>query len=229
MKPVRLLLVEDHAVFRLGTRDLLAAHADLRIVGEAADGGTAVRLADKLHPQIILMDIALPGLSGIEATKQIKARHPEIAVLILTGYDDEEYVEALLEVGVAGYLLKSASPQELVNAIRAVSSGESVLHPAVVRRLLTSRGRTSPPPPVPESPPVERQVDDLTPREVEILRLAATGANSKQMGRDLGISARTVQAHLYNIFSKLGVASRTEAVLCGLKRGWLKLEDLPGG
>lgn len=216
---IRIVIAEDHALVREGTRQLLEQHQDMAVVGEAADGAEAVELVTKLRPDVAIVDIAMPRLNGIEATRQIKARCPATAVLILTAYDDDQYVFALLEVGAAGYLLKNVRGGELVEAVRSVYAGESVLHPAIARKVLTRfipcRG-------------TERrdEPDHLTEREHEVLRLAARGLSNKEIARELSLSVRTVQVHLSHVFNKLGVASRTEAVIQGLRRGWFKLEEL---
>lgn len=214
---IRILLVDDHPVVRKGTRDLLESHDDLMVIGEAGDGQEAIDQATKLSPNVILMDVSMPGMNGIEATKRIKALAPTISVLVLTSYDDDAYVFALLEAGAAGYLLKNAREDELIQAVRAVASGESVLHPSVAKKVLGRfAANTSAPVPTPSN-----DVEALSPRELEVLRIAATGSTNKEIARDLEISPRTVQVHLANIFSKLGVGSRTEAVLYAIKQGWI--------
>jgi NarL family two-component system response regulator LiaR len=165
------------------------------------------------------MDIAMPKLNGIEATKKIKALHPSIAILILTAYDYDQYIFALLEAGAAGYLLKGVQAHEVIDAIRAVYAGESVLHPVVARRVVNRL--------VSPASSEGEATELLSEREMEVLKLAATGVSNKEIAQQLFLSPRTVQVHLGNIFSKLGVASRTEAILYGLKRGLLTLEDLP--
>jgi len=221
MDNIKILLAEDHVVVRQGTRQLLEQEQDLEVIGEAGDGEEAVQLAVQLKPDVVIMDIAMPKLSGIEATKQIKALLPSVAVLVLTGYDYDEYIFSLLEAGAAGYLLKSVSGEELVNAIRAVSTGEPVLHPVVVRKLMNHFKPSA------TGPTGARLLELLSKRETEVLRLAAKGMSNKDIGEVLFISIRTVQAHLRSIFNKLGVGSRSEAVLYGLKRGWFTLEGLP--
>ncbi|GAA5511449.1 transcriptional regulatory protein LiaR [Deinococcus carri] len=216
-RPITLLLVDDHPVVRKGTRELLEGEADLRVVGEAESGEEAIRQARSLTPDVILMDVSMPGMNGIEATRAIKAERPGVGVLVLTSYDDDAYVFALLEAGAAGYLLKNASEDDLLGAVRAVAAGESALHPSVARKVL-ERFSTHQTPTPPE--------DALSPRELEVLRVAATGRTNKEIARDLDISPRTVQVHLANIFSKLGVGSRTEAVLYGIKRGWIDPKSL---
>ncbi|MFC3831858.1 MULTISPECIES: response regulator transcription factor [Deinococcus] len=211
-RAITLLLVDDHPVVRKGTRELLEGESDLHVVGEAGSGEEAITRARALTPDVILMDVSMPGMNGIEATRAIKKEQPGVGVLVLTSYDDDAYVFALLEAGAAGYLLKNASEDDLLGAVRAVAAGESALHPSVARKVLERfSANTTPTPPE----------DDLSPRELEVLRVAATGRTNKEIARDLDISPRTVQVHLANIFSKLGVGSRTEAVLYGIKRGWI--------
>lgn len=216
-RPITLLLVDDHPVVRKGTRELLEGESDLRVLGEAGTGEEAVAQARRLTPDVILMDVSMPGMNGIEATRAIKAEQPGVGVLVLTSYDDDAYVFALLEAGAAGYLLKNASEDDLLGAVRAVAAGESALHPSIARKVLERFSAFASPTP-PE--------DDLSPRELEVLRVAATGRTNKEIARDLDISPRTVQVHLANIFSKLGVGSRTEAVLHGIKRGWIDPKNL---
>ena len=221
MGRIRILLAEDHVVVRQGTRQLLEREHDLEVIGEAGDGEEAVQLASKLRPDVVIMDVAMPKLSGIEATRQVKELLPSAIVLVLTSYDYDEYIFSLLEAGAAGYLLKDVSGDELIDAIRAVYAGEPVLHPIVVRKLMTrfkSQAATTA-----EARPQEL----LSQRELEVLKLAARGMSNKDIGEALFISVRTVQAHLRSIFNKLGVGSRSEAVLYVLKRGWFTLEDLP--
>lgn len=211
-RPITLLLVDDHPVVRKGTRELLEGESDMQVLGEAGSGEEALAQARALTPDVILMDVSMPGMNGIEATKAIKAEQPGVGVLVLTSYDDDAYVFALLEAGAAGYLLKNASEDDLLGAVRAVAAGESALHPSIARKVLERFSVVSNPTP-PE--------DDLSPRELEVLRVAASGRTNKEIARDLDISPRTVQVHLANIFSKIGVGSRTEAVLHGIKRGWI--------
>ena len=220
MDRIRILLAEDHVVVRQGTRQLLERESDLEVIGEAGDGEEAVRLASQLKPDVIIMDVAMPKLNGVEATKRIKALLPSTIVLVLTGYDYDEYIFSLLEAGAAGYLLKDISGDELINAVRTVYAGEPMFHPTVLRKLMS---RFSPP----VAEPPARPAEVLTERETEVLKSAAKGMSNKDIGKTLFISERTVQAHMRSIFNKLGVGSRSEAVLYGLKRGWFALEDLP--
>ena len=215
--PIRVLIADDHALVREGTRELLARETDLEVVGEAADGAEAIELAGRLLPDVVVIDIGMPGINGVEATARIKAEHPEVGVLVLTVQDDEQYVYAILEAGAAGYLLKDIHGSQLVEAVRSVRAGEGVLHPAIAKKIL-GRFRRS-------DGSVE-EVRSLTDRELDVLRLAARGKSNKEIARELDLSAQTVQVHLGRIFKKLRVASRTEAVIHGLRRGWFRLEDL---
>jgi len=219
IEKIRIIIADDHVVVREGTRELLQKEADLEVVGEAGDGEEAVRLVKELIPDVAILDIAMPGLNGIEATKQIKAILPSTAVLILTAYDYDQYVFALLEAGAAGYLLKDIPSQKLVDAVRAVHAGESALHPVIARKALDHFVRNS-------SKTSELQAQPLTDREAEVLRLAAKGQSNRQIANKLGLSVRTVQAHLSNVFNKLKVGSRTEAVISALKNGLLTLQDI---
>jgi DNA-binding NarL/FixJ family response regulator len=221
MDKIKVMLVEDHVLVREGTREMLDQEEDLCVVAEAGDGEQAVQLAAEHHPDIIIMDIAMPKLNGIEATRQIKAANPTTSVLVLTAYDDDQYVFAFLEAGAAGYLLKDVSTSDLIEAIRSVHSGESVLHPAVARKVINHFVRHSDESHSETGDPLER----LTDREMEVLKLAGKGMTNREIAADLTISIRTVQVHLSNVFSKLGVGSRTEAVLYALRMGWLNLED----
>ncbi|HIE39766.1 MAG TPA: response regulator transcription factor [Anaerolineales bacterium] len=219
MGRIRIILAEDHVLVREGTRELLQREDDLEIVAEAGDGVEAVRLTAEHHPEVVVMDVAMPKLNGIEATRQIKAISPSTAVLALTAYDHDQYVFALLEAGAAGYLLKDVSTTDLVEAIRAVYAGESVLHPAIARKVINYFARRT-------DKAGEAPLDQLTEREMEVLKLAARGITNREIASELVISIRTVQVHLSNIFGKLGVGSRTEAVVYALRKGLLTLEDI---
>ncbi len=220
---IKLLLADDHAVVRAGTRQLLERQADFDIVGEAVDGEEAVRLALELQPDVVVMDVRMPKMSGVEATRRIKAENSAMRVLVLTAHDDDEYVFALLQAGANGYLLKTAEIDELVKAIRTVAAGQSALAPVVAGKVVAQfvGGKTLPD--MFSHPP--EQYSGLTDRELEILRLVGRGFSNKQIGKELAISDRTVQAHLSNIFSKLGVDSRTEAVMHAVRSGWITTEQ----
>lgn len=214
-----MLIADDHPLFRTGIRDRLTRNDCLiDVQGEAGDGAEAIELTETLRPDVILMDIAMPGVNGIEATRRIKERWPEVSVLILTAYDDEQYIFALLEAGAAGYLLKTADGSELSDAICRVHEGEPVLSPEVARKVLARFAHNE--------EGEGTAIQPLSAREQEVLRLAARGVSNKEIADALSLSARTVQNHLSHIFNKLGVASRTEAVVLGLRNGWLSLDDL---
>jgi NarL family two-component system response regulator LiaR len=220
MDTIKVIIADDHFLYRAGTRSVIEQEKDMEVIGEAGDGEEAIRLVNRLHPHVVLMDIAMPGVNGIEATRRIKADYPAAAVLILTAYDNDQYIAALLEAGAAGYLLKDVGGNDLVNAIRAVHSGEDVFHPAVARKVFGRFGVTGR-----ESEQAVSPVE-LSDREMEILRLAAHGLSNRDIALRLHLSRRTVQAHLANIFRKMNVGSRTEAVLRALRNGWLNLDDL---
>ncbi len=221
-KSIRILLADDHAVLRQGTAELLRHEPDLEVVGEAADGQQAVELAQKLKPDIVIMDVRMPVLSGIEATRHIREAWPAIQVLVLTAHDDDQYVFSLLQAGASGYLLKTAPISALVRAIRQVREGESPLDPAIARKVVVHFSSEHKAAAAPDEANLAKQ--DLTARELEVLQLLARGLNNRAIAEELYVSDRTVQAHLTSIFSKMGVTSRLEAVLMGIRRGWLTLE-----
>jgi len=220
MRRIKVLLAEDHAVLREGIRELINRQDDMEVTGEAGDGEKAVQLVEQLKPNLVLMDIALPKLNGIEATRRIKESHPSTSVLILTAYDNEEFIFALVEAGAEGYLLKNVRGQELLNAIRAIYDGQSVLYPTIAekvfRRLQLEGKRKS---------TVQEKVEFLSGRELEVLRLGAEGLANKEIAKELSIGERTVQTHWRNIFNKLGASSRTEALMDSLRKGWIILKQ----
>ena len=214
--PIRVLIADDHAIVRKGIRALLATEADIEVVGEAADGKEAVEKAERLHPDVILMDLVMPGMDGIEATRRITTRQPEIRILVLTSFAEDEKVFPALKAGALGYLLKDAGPEELVRAIRQVYCGESSLHPAIARKVLQELSRPPERPPTPEP---------LTKRELEVLRLIAKGKSNREIAEELVISEATVRTHVSNILGKLQLASRTQAALYALREGIAKLSQ----
>lgn len=218
---IKILLAEDHKIVREGTRQLLEQAADMLIVGEAADGLEAVSLATELHPDVVVMDVRLPKLNGIEATRTITARFPDIRILILSAYDDDSYVFPLLEAGASGYLLKTASGAELAEAIRRVVAGETALSPRITAKLVEHLGRRG-------TYRVAHMTEGLTGREMEVLRATALGQPNKTIAGTLAISPQTVQVHLRNIFSKLGVSNRSEAVAYAIRHGLIRLEENDG-
>jgi len=221
MNRIKVLIADDHALVREGTRRILETEEDIQVIAEAGDGEEAVKLATSLVPDVAIIDIAMPKLDGIEVTRRIKASCPQIAVLILSAYDDDQFIFDLLEAGAAGYLLKSVRGEELVNGVRAIYAGESVLHPLVTRKVLnhfvSSSGKIK----------KQKPLEILTQREMDILKLVTRGLSNKEIADELFLSLRTVQGHVGSIFSKIGVGSRTEAVVRALKEGWVTLEDIP--
>jgi NarL family two-component system response regulator LiaR len=219
VETIRILLVDDHAVVRQGTRELLEQQEDLEVIGEASDGREAVQLALQTRPDVVVMDFSMPELNGIEATRQIKAVAPNIAVLVLTAYDSDQYIFAFLAAGAAGYLLKDVSVDQLIRAIRAVYAGESMLHPAITRKVISHFAQTE------QRGKPSGGVEQITERELGVLKLAAQGLSNRDIAQQLGISVRTAQTHLSNVFNKIGVGSRTEAVMYALRQGLITLED----
>lgn len=218
LKVIKVLVADDHPPFAEGLVKLLAEEADLKLVGLAGDGEEALALAKEHRPDVVVMDIAMPGMNGIEATRRIKEELPEVAVLALSAYGYYPYVLAALEAGVGGYLLKNVPMRELINAIRALRSGEIVLDQALAAKVLrtVTRSRAGPGPGY-----------NLSSGDLELLKLGARGMSNREIGAKLFISERTVQSHFAGIFGKLGVASRIEAVVKAIKEGWLAPDDLP--
>jgi len=223
MGKITVLLAEDHKVARQGIRQFLDREQDIKVVGEASDGEEAVRLTGELKPEIVILDISMPKLSGIEAARQIKQLNPRTIMLVLSAYDYEEYIFPILEAGAAGYLLKDISLHELVDAIRTVHRGETVLHPAVARKLVERFRKKS------VSEGQEKELEALTDREIEVLKMAATGMSNKEIASELFLSVHTIESHLTSIFNKLGVGSRVEAAMEGLRHDWFTLEDISSG
>lgn len=211
---ITVLVVDDHALHRDGTRRILEAQPDLVVVGDVDSGEAALDLVRELSPAVVLMDIRLPGINGIEATRRIIEDHDDVRVLIVTAYDDDEYVRGAVQAGASGCVSKAAPGQTLVDAVRTVAAGGSVLAPGMLTRLVTM------------SQQPERSSKQLSDRELEVLRLLAAGMRNREIGVELAISARTVDRHCDGIYAKLGVFSRTEAVVKGLSMG---LVDTPGG
>ncbi len=207
---IRVLVVDDHALHRDGARGILGQHVDIDVVGDADSGEAALAMIDQVLPQVVLMDIRLPGMNGIETTRQIRSRYPSVRVLMVSAYDNDEYVRGALEAGAAGYLCKTAPGRELAAAIRAVASGSSVVEPVVLARLFAVHSRSA------------RGEAWLSDREQAVLDLLAQGLANKQVAAQLHISPRTVERHCESIYAKLAVHSRTEAVVSAFASGLLR-------
>jgi NarL family two-component system response regulator LiaR len=208
---IRVLLVDDHAVVRQGLKMFLELDTGIEVVGEARDGVEAVEMAGKLQPAVVVMDLLMPKMTGIEATREIRRLYPEIEVLALTSVLDDNSVVEAIKSGATGYLLKNAQPEDLCQAIHAVASGKVQLSPEAATKLVREVCT--------ETPPLE----SLTARERDVLKLLASGATNKQIASDLSIVEKTVKTHVSNVLSKLGLQSRTQAALYAVQRGWVGL------
>ncbi len=215
---IRMLLADDHTLFREGLRALFASEGDIEVVGEAEDGEEAVRKASELRPDVVVMDILMPVLDGIEATRRIRAALPEVKVLVLSMYDDEEHVQRLLAAGASGCMLKRATSDELVRSLREVVAGGIALDPAVAAKVVKDYVRR-----------VQREQEappgELTPRELEVLRLVAEGHSNQAVAERLGLSRKTVDVHRTNLMRKLDLHSVTEIVKYALRRGLIRLDS----
>ena len=212
--PIRVILADDHAVVRKGIRDFLQEPGDITVVAEAATGDEALALIRQHRPDVAVLDIQMPGRTGLEVTRAVRAEQLPVGVLILTAYDDDPFVMTALQAGANGYVMKSAEPEELVAAVRAVHEGKSALDPSILRKVMANL----------TGEPSSGTVEKLSAREIEVLRLAGRGYTNKAIGAQLGISDRTVQGHLTNNYGKLGVASRTEAVTRAIHMGLVSVE-----
>jgi NarL family two-component system response regulator LiaR len=217
-RPIRVLLVDDHAVVRKGMRALLERELGVEVVGEAEDGEEAVHVADRLRPDVILMDLEMPRLNGIEATRQISASRAESRVVVLTSHAADEDVFPALKAGALGYLLKHSAPEDVVQAIYRAHRGETVLHPAIARMVLQELNR-------PAQPRQTRTTEPLSEREVEVLRLLARGLSNQEIADTLVVGEATVRSHVSSILRKLQLASRTQAALYALREGLASLDE----
>jgi NarL family two-component system response regulator LiaR len=208
-QPITVLIVDDHTVVRQGLRSFLDLHEDICVVGEASGGAEAIQLAGRLAPDIVLMDLLMPGVDGIEATRQICSCHPDTKVIALTSFLEDELVFPALEAGVSGYLMKDLAPPDLARAIRATHEGKSALHPEAARKLLDEFQHHR------EAPPIQ----DLTQREVEVLQLIARGLTNREIAERLVISQKTVKVHVSHILGKLSLSDRTQAAIFAIKQG----------
>ena len=217
---IRIMIADDHPLMHDAIKMHLENQTDMQIVAQAKDGEEAVKLAGELMPDVVIMDISMPGMNGLEATRKIKDQHPGIAVLVLTVHNDTEHILKILEAGAAGYLTKTILGEKLIHAIYSVISGESVLSEEVMNRVLSHALR------YPWKPAVPTVGEKLTSREIEIYRLAARGMSNKQISQELDLNLRTVKGHFVNIFSKLNASSRTEAIVIGLRTGLITINDI---
>jgi two-component system, NarL family, response regulator LiaR len=215
---IRILLAEDHTVVREGLKELIQREEDMEVIGEASQGEEAVHMAQTFQPDIVIMDIAMPGINGIEATKKIKQSYPSISVLILTAYDNEEFILATIEAKAAGYMLKNVRGQDLLNAIRAVYAGDSVLHPSITAKVLKHIGPL-------KNNATQKNKKVLSVRELQVVKLGARGLLNKEIASELDLSVRTIQTHWRNIFIKIGVSSRLEVIMYCLKQDWISLDE----
>jgi NarL family two-component system response regulator LiaR len=224
---ITVLLCDDHAVVREGTRRLLEEEDDIEVVGEASDGLEAIELARELSPCVVAMDVSMPRMNGIEATKEVKRVSPNSKILALTAYDDFAYVKRLIENGASGYILKSARAEELIAAVRATAFGGSIFDEQVAKKVfgkfLQDQAQSTSNDKLPERPPSNSV---LTQKETEVLILAGRGLSNKEIAHLLNVSPRTIQTHLGSVFNKLGVSSRTEAVVTALNLGIVSKSDL---
>ena len=222
--PIRVLLVDDHAIVRDGIRSLLTTEPDIQVVGEAANGRDGILVAEQLQPDVILMDLVMPEMGGIEATRRITAGQPRARILVLTSFDAEEKVFPAIKAGAMGYLLKDSDSTDLVRAIHQVHQGESSLDPKIARKVL--REMWAEPRPEPDAAQ-DAAVELLTEREVEVLKLVAQGLSNEEIAQRLVIAERTVRTHVSNILGKLHLANRTQATLYALREGLASLDEAP--
>lgn len=218
-KAITIMLADDHPLLRKALRDVLKKQRDFKIIAEVDDGEEAVRLATELVPNVVVMDISMPKLNGIEATRQIKAKCPNIAILVLTVHDDSEHILGILEAGAAGYLTKRVFGDEVIHAVRGVVSGETVLSRSISQQIIKYAAQH-----ITKHVPLDAG-EKITGRELEILRRAARGLSNKEIAQELDLSLPTVKNYLADIFLKLNVGSRTEAVMAALRTGILGLDD----
>lgn len=208
---IRVLVADDHAIMRDGIRALINEEEDIDVIAEAEDGRMAVELTEKYQPDVVIMDIAMPLLNGLEAARQIKRDHPDVHILVLTMYDHDEYVHQVLATGASGYVLKRAAAGELVSAIRAVAHGDAVLSPAITRMVIDDYLKS-------EKSPIDEDTDRLTPREREILQLIAEGHTSREIARMLNLAVKTVQAHRTSLMQKLDLHDRGELIKYAIQK-----------
>ncbi|HEX3877069.1 MAG TPA: response regulator transcription factor [Bryobacteraceae bacterium] len=218
MSTIRVLLIDDHTLFRQGIRTLIAAEPDFEVVGEAANAAAAVTAVDTLRPDVVLMDIGMPGMSSFEATRQIRKEHPEVRVLFLSMYDDEDYLAECVEIGANGYVLKDSPAEQLITAIREIYRGGSYLSPRLLTKLVDGfrSGHGS---------PLQPRFGTLTKREREILKLLAEGKSVKEIATDFDLSVKTVEAHKFNLMRKLDIHNKAQLVQYAIQKKIIRLPE----
>ena len=215
METINVMLIDDHRVVRQGLRDFLELQGDIEVIGEASSGEEGVQLARELLPDVVLMDLVMPGIDGVETTRRVKAASPSSKVIVLTSFADDDKVFPAIKAGAISYLLKDISPEDLAHAIRAAQRNEAVLHPEVAAKLMQEFSAPR---------PNEAPVDQLTPREMDVLRLVAKGKSNKEIADNLVISEKTVKTHISNILSKLHLADRTQVAIYALRQRLVPME-----
>ena len=218
-KKIRVLIADDHQVVREGLSAILNAKEDIEVIAEARDGVEAVEKAKEFKPDVILMDISMPRMNGVEATRRIKLEQPQIGIVVLTMYEEEEYIFDLVKAGATGYMLKNSDSSQIIKAIRSTYQGESMLQPSVATKILSEFSHLSQRP----APKPSRVDQELTDREIQVIKLIADGKTNKEIGNTLTISEKTVKNHVRNIFQKLKVDDRTQAAIFAIQRGLIQL------
>ncbi|MBI1912150.1 MAG: response regulator transcription factor [Deltaproteobacteria bacterium] len=222
-RKIRVLIADDHQVVREGLTSVLEGKGEFEVVGLAADGNEAIAMARKLSLDVVLMDISMPNMNGVEATRQIKKENPQIGIVVLTMYADEEYIFDLVRAGAAGYLLKDADSTQIAKAIKAVARGESMIHPTIASKILTEFSQLSSDKELKNQKNAHAE-DELSEREITVLMLLAEGKSNKEIANELKLSDKTVKNHLHNIFLKLNVTDRTKAVISAIRKGLIDIK-----
>ena len=220
MERIRVIIVDDHPIYAEGLRAILSAESDFDLAGLARNGLEAIQLTERTRPEVVVLDVRLPGMSGAEVAHQIKQRHPEVQILALSGFDDDELVFSMIKAGATGYVLKDASPADIAQAIRNIHQGDSQLTPSITRKVLQQFAVLA----REQNGTSESLYDGLTNREIEVLRLVASAKSNKEVASELCISERTVENHIHNIYQKLQIHDRTQAMLYAVRKGLVNLE-----
>lgn len=219
MPKLRVVLADDHAIVRAGLKALIDGHPDMEVVGEAADGGMACARANELRPDVVVMDVSMPGVNGVQATRDLRSQLPQVKVLALTVHEERSYLRELMDAGASGYVLKRSAAEDLVHALRVVARGDVYLDPSVAMAVLGARARAH--------PPDESLGHDLSERETEVLQLIAQGHSNKEIAARLAISVKTVETYKARSMDKLGLRGRADIVRFALQKGWLQADRRP--